>query len=251
MRWNVLFPLEKKKKKVGKYTNFHPGVTIIAVSLFASLCCGLRPKLCLGRTPTTTKLLLPKTHEYMSTKTLFSRGLQNPSQDCSGLAKQGIPLQGHAPFQQDLFIHGQCLSKDAQNYFLALLEGFESSQRIACYTKIQSPFVSVHSLDVYSLSQLPLKFKVFRAEMILLPFPSIWHAESCDMLRAPVPIAAVESAVLPSPKLWIEPNKTNKKNWPKPTPKISTTALKWFFPCLFQLALTVQQNRFNIFDRSN
>lgn len=104
------------------YTNFHPRITIIAVDLFASLCCGLRPNLYLGRTPTTTNLPLPKTHKYMSTKTLFSTGWQNPSQNCSGLAKPDIPLQSHAPSQRDLFIHGQCLSKDVQNYFLALLE---------------------------------------------------------------------------------------------------------------------------------
>lgn len=48
----------------------------------------------------------------------------------SGLARQGIPLQSHAPSQQDLFIHGQCPSKDVQNYFLALLEGLESSKKL-------------------------------------------------------------------------------------------------------------------------
>lgn len=132
----------------------------------------------------------PQYTKYMSTKTLLSTGWQTPSQNCSGLARQSIPLQSHAPSQQGLFIHGQCPSKDVQNYFLALLEGLESSKIIACHTKIHSRFVSANSLDAYSLSQLPLRPKVFRAEIILLSFHNTWHAESCAMFRTPISITA-------------------------------------------------------------
>lgn len=118
------------KKLIGKYTNFHPRVTVIAVSLFASLCCSLRQKIYLGRTPTTTNLPLPKTHKSTFTKTFFSTGWQNPSQNCSGLAKRSISLQSHAPSQQSLFIHGQCPRKGVQNYFLPYLKDFSQVKEL-------------------------------------------------------------------------------------------------------------------------
>lgn len=97
-------------EKPGKQIHEFPpqGYVYNSISLFARLCCGPRPKLYLGKTPATTNLFPPNTDIYtMSTETLFSTGLQTPSQNCNMLARQGSPLQSHALSQQDLFMQGQ------------------------------------------------------------------------------------------------------------------------------------------------
>lgn len=217
MHWNILSPLKKIDRKIHKLPpqGYSDGSQFIC-----SLCCSLRPKLYLGRTPTITNLPLPKTHKFISTKNLFSTGWQNPSQNCSGLAKQGIPLQSHGP----------CPSKDVQNDFLAPLDGLESSQRIACYTKIQSPFVSAHSLDTYSLPQLPLQSKVFGAEIILFSFHNIWPAESCVMAQGSC-FHCCSMITSPSLSQIINRAKQNKQKKTHPKPKTSTKKPKHLYNC--------------------